>query len=70
MAYVVRRTTHVRTKDWRKPEVIHIMMAQPAQYVREHLTGKEPSTLFGTVSSGETSEKSWDDASPRPSITL
>jgi hypothetical protein len=40
MAYVIRGTMPVRAEDWRKPKVIHIMMAQPAQYIGEHLTGE------------------------------
>jgi hypothetical protein len=40
MAYVVRRATPVRAEDRRKLEVVHIPMAQPAQYIGEHLTGE------------------------------
>jgi hypothetical protein len=33
MAYVVRRTVSVSAEDRRKLEVVHIPMAQPAQYI-------------------------------------
>jgi hypothetical protein len=40
MTHVVRRTMPVRVEDWGKSEVIHIVVAQLAQHIGEHLARK------------------------------
>jgi hypothetical protein len=40
MTHVVRRTTPVCAEDWGKSEVIHIVVAQLAQHIGEHLARK------------------------------
>jgi hypothetical protein len=40
MTHVVQRTTPVRAEDKEKSEVIHIVVAQLAQHIGEHLAQK------------------------------
>jgi hypothetical protein len=59
-AYVVQRTTLVRAEDRRKLEVVSRTYHDGSACTTHRRTShqKGPSTLFGTVSFGETSEKS------------